>query len=81
MKGYTMILTIIFMMMSSMLCAADYYLETPYDANEIWDIQYAQYDNKMFLVSGGEPPQLLTRQAHNSWTMTDMVRWNERLLI
>ena len=67
-----MILTIIFLIVTASVSAANYAITTPYDANDIWDIQYAQFDNKMYLASGGDPPQLLTRLAHNSWTLTDL---------
>ena len=43
-----MILTIIFLMITASVSAVNYTITTPYDANEIWDIQYAQYDNKMY---------------------------------
>jgi hypothetical protein len=61
-----------FLMMASLAFAVDYTIVTPYDSNEVWDIQYAQYDNSMYLVTPDEPPQLLTRTAHNAWTLTDL---------
>jgi hypothetical protein len=59
-------------MIASSVFAVDYTLATPYDVNEIWDIQYAQYENTMYLVSPDDPPQKLTREASNSWTLTDL---------
>jgi hypothetical protein len=52
--------------------ATAYYIETPFDADEIPNLQYAQADNEMYLVSGTDIPQVLTRTAHNAWTITDM---------
>ena len=66
------LIAIIIWLSCEMAFGANYSITTPYDVNEIWDIQYAQYDKKMYLVDGTDPPQLLTRSAHNSWTITDM---------
>ncbi len=49
-----------------------YYIATPYDGNEIWNIQYAQADNTMYLVDGNNVPQILTRADHNDWTIADV---------
>jgi len=49
-----------------------YYISTVYDVNEIWTIQYAQADNLMYLVSGTDPPQVLTRADHDEWTIADV---------
>lgn len=51
---------------------AAYYISTDYDASEIWDVQYAQADNEMYLVDGNDPPQVLTRTDHNDWTIADV---------
>jgi hypothetical protein len=59
-------------MTAASVFGAAYTLVTPYDVNEIWDVQYAQYDNSMYLASPDDPPQLLTRTAHNNWTLTDL---------
>ena len=42
---------------------------TVYSSDEIWDIQYAQADNEMYLVDGSNPPQVLTRADHDDWTI------------
>ena len=49
-----------------------YYITIPYDSNEIWNVQYAQADNEMYLVDGNNPPQVLTRTDHNEWTIADV---------
>lgn len=51
---------------------APYYISTVYDEYEIWDIQYAQADDAMYLVDGNDPPQVLTRTDHNDWTIEDV---------
>lgn len=61
-----------FLLLCGYLFGVDYYIETPYDATEIPNLQYAQFDNEMYLCSGTDIPQVLTRTAHNSWTITDM---------
>lgn len=48
-----------------------YEIETVYDANEIWDIQYRQVENVMYLVDGNGIPQKLSRQNHTDWTIED----------
>ena len=63
---------LMFLLMAAAAMAANYTIVTPYDVNEIWDIQYAQYENNMFLCSPDDPPQLLTRQSNNAWTLTDL---------
>lgn len=49
-----------------------YTVETDYDEDEIWDIQYAQNANVMFLVDGNHTPQKLTRNDHADWVMADV---------
>ena len=45
---------------------------TVFDTDEIWDIQYTQTDNDMYLVDGSDPPQILTRADHDDWTIADV---------
>jgi len=47
-------------------------IETTYDQSEIWDIQYVQTDDTMYLVDGNNIPQILTRADHNDWTIEDV---------
>ena len=49
-----------------------YYISTPWDSNDIWNVQFAQADNEMYLVDGNNIPQVLTRSDHNSWTIADV---------
>lgn len=62
----------IFLCLAGISFGAAYAIETPFDANEIPNLQYAQADNEMYLVSGTDIPQVLTRTAHNAWTIADM---------
>ncbi len=45
---------------------------TVFDADEIWDIRYAQVDDQLYLVDGTDPPQVLTRAEHYDWTIEDV---------
>ena len=49
-----------------------YEIVTPFDANEIADLQFVQTSNSMYLVDGNDPPQVLTRTGHTSWTIEDV---------
>lgn len=49
-----------------------YEIETPFDANELADLKFVQTSNSMYLVDGNDPPQVLTRTAHTSWTIEDV---------
>lgn len=49
-----------------------YEITTEFDTDEVWDIQYTQTDNSMYLADGNDPPQVLTRTAHDSWTIADV---------
>ena len=49
-----------------------YEITTVFDEAEIFDIQYTQTDNIMYLVDGNDPPQQLTRTDHNAWTIEDV---------
>ena len=48
-----------------------YYIVTPFTTNDLFNIQYAQADNQMYLVDGNHPPQLLRRFGHADWTIED----------
>ena len=48
-----------------------YEIATVFDQNEIFNIQYAQTDNIMYLVDGTDVPQVLTRAAHDDWTIAN----------
>lgn len=61
-----------FFLMTLQVFGVAYYIETPFDDTEIDNLQYAQADNEMYLVSGTDIPQVLTRTAHNAWTIADM---------
>lgn len=45
---------------------------TVFSSSELFDIQYAQADNTMYLVDGTDPPQVLTRADHDDWTIADV---------
>jgi hypothetical protein len=62
----------LFLIFSFVSFGAAYYIETDFDETEVPNLQYAQADNEMYLVSGTDIPQVLTRTAHNAWTITDM---------
>lgn len=49
-----------------------YEIATVFDATDVAALQYAQTDNLMYLVSGNDVPQVLTRLAHDSWTIADV---------
>ncbi len=64
--------TIIFiLLLHSIASAAPYTISTVFDVNEIWNVQYAQTANIMYLVDGTDPPQKLTRAGHADWTIED----------
>lgn len=48
-----------------------YEIATPWDANDVFEIQYVQSANTMYLVHPSHPPQELTRTAHTTWTIND----------
>jgi len=66
------LIILLFLLLSSLCYGDAYYIATVFDACEIWDVQYAQADNTMYLVDGNDWPQKLTRAAHNDWTIADM---------
>lgn len=48
-----------------------YEIVTPWDANDVFEIQFVQSANTMYLVHPDHPPQELTRTAHTTWTIND----------
>jgi hypothetical protein len=42
-----------------------------YSETEIWDVQYAQLNDLIYLAHPDHPPQLLTRTSANNWTIAD----------
>jgi hypothetical protein len=48
-----------------------YELAHIYSETEIWDVQYAQLNDLIYLAHEDHPPQLLTRVSANSWTIAD----------
>lgn len=51
--------------------ANGYKITTPYTASDLFNIQYAQSDNYMYMVDGSHEPQKLSRTGHASWTIED----------
>lgn len=49
-----------------------YEITTVFSENEFFVVQYVQSADTMYLVSGTDPPQQLTRTAHDAWTIADM---------
>lgn len=49
-----------------------YEIDTVFEEEELFDIQYVQEADVMYLVDGNDPPQKLSRVDHNDWTITDM---------
>ena len=47
-------------------------LATPYTETEIFNIQYTQVNDVVYLVDGAHPPQKLTRIADDNWTIADV---------
>lgn len=47
-----------------------YEITTPYSENDIQNIKFNQSFDKMWLVDGKHPVQLLTRFGHANWTLT-----------
>lgn len=46
---------------------------TPYDESELFDIQFAQANDVMWLTHRNHPPQILTRIADDDWTLDEEV--------
>lgn len=49
-----------------------YYIATPYDGNEIANLQYVQSADVMYFVDGTDPVYKLSRTSHADWTMTEV---------
>jgi hypothetical protein len=49
-----------------------YEIDTDFDSSELWNLRYAQSDNEMYFVDGNDPPQILNRTGHTSWTIEDV---------
>jgi len=47
-----------------------YEIETPYDYTDIFEIQFIQSADTMYLVHSEYKPRKLTRTGHTSWTLT-----------
>lgn len=48
-----------------------YVLATPFDADDLANIDYAQSADVIYLVDGSHPPQKLSRFALDNWTIED----------
>ncbi len=48
-----------------------YEIASPYDQTELFDIQYAQSADVMYLTQPDNPPQKLIRTLHNLWDIAD----------
>ena len=51
---------------------AIYELATVFEEEELFDIQYVQLADCMYLVNGTDPPQKLSRYGHSHWTIADV---------
>jgi len=51
--------------------ASAYELDTDIEDDEVWDVQYAQSEDTMYLVDGNDPVQILTRNDHDDWSISD----------
>lgn len=49
--------------------SAVYEIDSPFDDDELDDIQYTQSADVMYLVDGNDRPQKLSRSGHTSWTL------------
>ena len=49
-----------------------YEIATGFNSSELSSVRYAQSDNWMYMVDGNDVPQVLTRTAHNAWTISDI---------
>lgn len=45
---------------------------TVFGTSELFNIQYAQTDDELYLVDGTDAPQVLTRADHDDWTIADV---------
>ena len=51
---------------------APYEIVSPYDSNDIFDVQFVQDAQVMRMVHPVYPPHKLTRTGHAAWTMTEI---------
>jgi hypothetical protein len=51
-----------------------YEIVSPFDSSELSSVRYAQSGNLMYLVDGNDVPQILTRTAHNAWTIGNIAQ-------
>lgn len=56
----------------SLYSTGAYELATTFDTSEVFNIQFAQSDNVMYLVDGNDPVQKLVRLNHDWWTIEDV---------
>lgn len=56
---------------TSNIDSTPYEISTVYETNDLFNIQYAQSDNQMYLVDGDHIPQKLSRSGHTEWTIED----------
>lgn len=47
-------------------------VSTTYTYDELFDIQYVQSADEMYIVHASHKPAVLTRSSHTSWTLTDV---------
>ena len=52
--------------------ASAYEISTDYEEAELFDVQFVQLADTMYLVDGNDPPQKLTRDDHDDWTIEDV---------
>lgn len=48
-------------------------INSPFSANELYKLRFAQSADVMFIASGSHPVQVLTRVSDTSWTLTEFV--------
>lgn len=48
-----------------------YEVVTVFEDSELFELQYVQDADTMYIVHPNHPPQVLTRSAHTSWTIAD----------
>lgn len=49
-----------------------YSISTPYDGNDLFEIQHVQSADTMYLSHGSYSPRILTRTGDTSWTLTEL---------
>ncbi len=52
------------------LAQTEYEIESPYQAGELYDLQFAQDADTMWIVHPNHQPRKLTRTAHTTWTLS-----------